>query len=60
MHVTKNGLARNNQNCSHKWKIKDLEDKIEVIMHIIDKQVGLYKNLDSSKEIWDLKKCHDY
>jgi hypothetical protein len=42
------------------WKKKDLEARIEIIMHLSDEQVDLVKDLESSKEIWDtLKDRHE-
>ena len=42
------------------WKKKDLEARIEIIMHLSDEQVDLVKDLGSSKEIWDtLKERHE-
>ena len=42
------------------WKKKDLEARIEIIMHLSDEQVDLVKDLKSSKEIWDtLKERHE-
>jgi hypothetical protein len=33
------------------WKIKDLDAKTEIIMHISNRHVDLIKDLESSKEI---------
>ena len=42
------------------WKQKDLEARIEFIMHLSDEQVDFVKDLKSSKEKWDtLKERHE-
>jgi hypothetical protein len=38
------------------WKMKDLDAKTEIIMHISDRHVDLIKDLESSKEISDTLK----
>jgi hypothetical protein len=38
------------------WKIKDLDAKTDIIIHISNRHVDLMKDLESSKEIWDTLK----
>ena len=38
------------------WKMKDLDARTEIIMHLTDRQFDLVKHLESSKEMWDLLK----
>ena len=45
---------------SIEWKNKDLDARMELVMHLIDEQIDLVKDLETSKEIWDaLKECHE-
>ena len=42
-----------------KWKNKDLDAHMELVMHLTDEQIDLVKELETSKEIWDaLKERH--
>ena len=42
------------------WRRKDLDARMEIIMHLSDDQVDFIKDLKSSKEIWDtLKERHE-
>ena len=39
-------------------KIKDLDARIELVMHLTDEQIDLVKELETSKEIWVALKEH--
>ena len=42
------------------WENKDLDARMELVMHLTDKQIDLVKDLETSKEIWDaLKERHE-
>ena len=42
------------------WKNKDLDARMELVMHLTDEQIDLVKDLETSKEIWDaLKERHE-
>ena len=42
------------------WRRKDLDARMEIIMHLSDDQVDFIKDLETSKEIWDtLKERHE-
>ena len=41
-------------------KNKDLDARMELVMHLTDEQIDLVKDLETSKEIWDaLKERHE-
>ena len=41
------------------WKSKDLDARIEIIMHLSDEQVDYVRNLQTANEMWEyLRKIH--